>query len=135
MVSSSITFRKNWTFESMMLEAQATTRLIVCPLSFRDLTEQFSNFPLRRLASAMKPPPYTPGKFVKLICFARPLRANTLLHWSALVAHAPVSSNAFTSCGDSGAEPAAIAVARTRIRSTLIAFPLGLSVTAEHQCL
>src|SRR5438034_4532492 len=83
----------------------------------------------------MNPPPYTPEKFVKLICCARPLRANTLLHCSALVAHAPVSSNAFTPCGDSGRKPAAMTAATTSFRSTIIAFPLNLSVTAEHQCL
>jgi hypothetical protein len=40
---------------------------------------------------------HTPGKLVKLTWFARPLRVNTLLHCSALVAHGPVSSNALTS--------------------------------------
>jgi hypothetical protein len=49
-----------------------------------------------------------------------------LLHWSALVAHAPASVNAFAWCGDSRAEPAAIAVARTRFRSTIIDFPVEL---------
>jgi hypothetical protein len=97
MVLSSSTFRKNWTFESMMPEAHATTRLMFSPFSFLDLIRQFSNFPLRRLASAMKPPPYTPEKLVKLTWFARPLRANTLPHCSALVAHAPASSNALSS--------------------------------------
>jgi hypothetical protein len=57
-----------------------------------------------------------------LTWLARPLRANTLPHWSALVAHAPVSSKAFTSRGDSKAEPAAKAVATTSFRSTLIGF-------------
>src|SRR6266576_4681417 len=84
----------------------------------------------------MKPPPYTPEKFVKFTWFARPLRANTLPHWSALVAHAPVSSNAFGSCSDSRAELVMIAVARTRFRSTIIGFSLEpLSVTAQYQCL
>src|SRR6266436_5065190 len=136
MVLSSSTFRKNWTFETIMPEAQATTRLLILSLSFLDLIRQLSNFPLRRLASAMKPPPYTPEKLVKLTWFARPLRANTLLHWSALVAHAPVSSNAFTCCGIDRPEPAAIAAARTSFRSAIIGFPLEpLSMTAEYQCL
>src|SRR6266404_2979355 len=82
----------------------------------------------------MKPPPYTPEKFVKSTWFARPLRANILPHWSALVAHAPVSSNAFSSGSASSTEPAMIAVARTRFRSTIIGFFLEpLSVTAEHE--
>src|SRR5712664_823042 len=82
----------------------------------------------------MKPPPYTPEKFVKSTWFARPLRANILPHWPALVAHAPVSSNAFSSCSDSRTEPAVIAVARTRFRSTIIGFFLEpLSVTAQHE--
>src|SRR4030095_9025543 len=73
----------------------------------------------------MKPPPYIPEKFVKLTLFARPLRANTLAHWSALVAHAPASSNAFARCGNSRVEPSEIAVARIRLRSALIGFPLS----------
>src|SRR5882672_8630734 len=82
----------------------------------------------------MKPPPYTPEKLVKSTWFARPLRANILPHWSALVAHAPVSSNAFSSGSDSRTEPAMIAVARTRFRSTIIGFFLEpLSVTAQHE--
>jgi hypothetical protein len=56
----------------------------------------------------MKPPPYTPEKFVKLTLLARPLRVNTLAHWSALVAHAPVSSKAFACCGNSKQEQSAV---------------------------
>ena len=78
--------------------------------------------PSMPLRMSMKPPPYTPEKFVKSTWFARPLRANILPHWSAPVAHAPVSSNAFSSCSDSKTEPAMIAVARTRLRSTIIGF-------------
>src|SRR5438477_8657407 len=113
-------------FESIMPDAQATTRLIIWSLSFLDLIKQLSNLPRTRLVSAMKPPPYTPEKLVKLTWLARPLRANTLPHWSALVAHAPVSSNAFASCGDRRAEPARIAATRMGFRSTIIGFSLSL---------
>jgi hypothetical protein len=57
----------------------------------------------------MKPPPYTPEKFVKFTLFARPLRANTLPHWSALVAHAPVSSKALAFPDNTKAEATTVA--------------------------
>lgn len=46
-VSSSSTFRKNWTFETITPEAHATTRLMTCSLFLLDLIAHFSNFPLR----------------------------------------------------------------------------------------
>ncbi|WP_458757665.1 hypothetical protein ACSVBT_17210 [Afipia sp. TerB] len=83
----------------MTPEAHATIKFIVSSICFFDLIVQVSRLLLRRPASAMKPALAPRERGVKSIVFARPCRANVLLHLSALAAHAPVRSNAVALCG------------------------------------
>jgi hypothetical protein len=123
---SSTIFRKNWTFDTIIPEAQPTRRLTFCPSSFLDLMVHLSNLPLRRLDSAMKPAPLRPEKLLKVTWFERPLRVNTLLQFSALDAHAPVRSKACAASIDENARIVSVAKVTKLLNMLLMQWPLHL---------
>src|SRR6266700_3503813 len=65
---------------------------MVSPVSFLDRMVHRAVLLLTSFPSATKPPPYSSENWAKLIL--SPLLTKTLLHWSAVVAQAPVKSKA-----------------------------------------
>src|SRR5271154_7179775 len=65
---------------------------MVSPASFLDLMVHRAALPLISFPAATKPPPNSSENGAKLIW--SPFLTKTLLHWSALVAQAPVKSKA-----------------------------------------
>src|ERR1700728_1281221 len=66
---------------------------MISPVSFRDLMVHRAVLLLTSFPSATKPPPNSSENWAKPIL--SPFLTKTLLHWSALVAQAPVKSKAW----------------------------------------